>query len=153
MAKRTEDHLAELKSHNITPINVVVCNLYPFVEVNTFSFPPPSLSLPLPPLSPFLLPSLSLTLLLFFFFLFYFFFFKTIAKEGITEDEAIEQIDIGGVTLLRAAAKNNKYVLSVSDPKDYSSIADGFYFFLSSIILFYFIYFFFHIKSISPPFS
>ncbi len=48
-------------------------------------------------------------------------FAETIAKSGVTLDEAIEQIDIGGPTLIRAAAKNHKYVTILSDPSQYSS--------------------------------
>merc|ERR1712013_60678 len=51
-------------------------------------------------------------------------FVKTIAKEGATVDHAVENIDIGGVTLLRAAAKNHKHVTVVCDPTDYDSILD-----------------------------
>eukprot|EP00008_Paramoeba_atlantica_P002981 CAMPEP_0201488332 /NCGR_PEP_ID=MMETSP0151_2-20130828/17898_1 /ASSEMBLY_ACC=CAM_ASM_000257 /TAXON_ID=200890 /ORGANISM="Paramoeba atlantica, Strain 621/1 / CCAP 1560/9" /LENGTH=513 /DNA_ID=CAMNT_0047873597 /DNA_START=69 /DNA_END=1610 /DNA_ORIENTATION=+ len=80
LAKRNEEHLKELQSHNIAPIDIVVCNLYPFVE--------------------------------------------TVKKQS-SVDEIIEQIDIGGVTLLRAAAKNHRYVLTVSDPKDYASMAEA----------------------------
>jgi phosphoribosylaminoimidazolecarboxamide formyltransferase / IMP cyclohydrolase len=43
----------------------------------------------------------------------------------VTEEDAIEQIDIGGVTLLRAAAKNHRYVLVVSDPTDYPKLIHG----------------------------
>jgi phosphoribosylaminoimidazolecarboxamide formyltransferase/IMP cyclohydrolase len=46
-------------------------------------------------------------------------FEQTIAKPGVTLAEAIEQIDIGGVTLIRAAAKNHQRVTLVSDPGDY----------------------------------
>lgn len=46
-------------------------------------------------------------------------FEETIAKEGVTESEAIEQIDIGGPTLLRAAAKNFRYVTVLNDSADY----------------------------------
>jgi phosphoribosylaminoimidazolecarboxamide formyltransferase/IMP cyclohydrolase len=46
-------------------------------------------------------------------------FEATIAKEGVTIDEAIEQIDIGGPSMLRAAAKNHKYVLPLCDPSLY----------------------------------
>ncbi|CAG8464636.1 9632_t:CDS:10, partial [Dentiscutata heterogama] len=46
-------------------------------------------------------------------------FKETIAKEGITIAEAVEEIDIGGVTLLRAAAKNHDRVTILSDPNDY----------------------------------
>ncbi|PKC75008.1 phosphoribosylaminoimidazolecarboxamide formyltransferase/IMP cyclohydrolase [Rhizophagus irregularis] len=47
-------------------------------------------------------------------------FKETISKEGISITEAVEEIDIGGVTLLRAAAKNHDRVTILSDPKDYS---------------------------------
>src|SRR5205814_2434361 len=46
-------------------------------------------------------------------------FEATIAKEGVTVDEAVEQIDIGGPSMLRAAAKNHKYVLPLCDPALY----------------------------------
>lgn len=48
-------------------------------------------------------------------------FEETIAKSGVTPEEAIEQIDIGGPTLIRAAAKNHKYVTILSSPSQYSS--------------------------------
>lgn len=47
-------------------------------------------------------------------------FKETVAKIGITVPEAVEEIDIGGVTLLRAAAKNHARVTILSDPNDYS---------------------------------
>ena len=47
-------------------------------------------------------------------------FEATIAKEGVTIDEAIEQIDIGGPSMLRAAAKNHKHVLPLCDPSLYA---------------------------------
>ncbi|HEX7192200.1 MAG TPA: bifunctional phosphoribosylaminoimidazolecarboxamide formyltransferase/IMP cyclohydrolase [Thermoanaerobaculia bacterium] len=47
-------------------------------------------------------------------------FEATIAKEGVTIDEAIEQIDIGGPSMLRAAAKNHKHVLPLCDPSLYT---------------------------------
>ena len=59
-------------------IQIVVCNLYPFVE--------------------------------------------TIQKPNVTINEAVENIDIGGVTLLRAAAKNHERVTVVCDPNDYDKI-------------------------------
>lgn len=65
----------DLKAQSISPISIVVCNLYPFTE--------------------------------------------TIAKPGCTLANAVEEIDIGGVTLLRAAAKNHERVSVVSDPSDY----------------------------------
>ncbi|KAJ5105501.1 hypothetical protein NUU61_002848 [Penicillium alfredii] len=46
-------------------------------------------------------------------------FKETVAKVNVTIDEAVEEIDIGGVTLLRAAAKNHKRVTILSDPLDY----------------------------------
>lgn len=47
-------------------------------------------------------------------------FKETVAKVNVTIDEAVEEIDIGGVTLLRAAAKNHKRVAILSDPRDYA---------------------------------
>ena len=78
LARRTPEHLAELAGHGIAPVDLVVCNLYPFVA--------------------------------------------TVAKPGVTEPEAIEEIDIGGVTLLRAAAKNFESVTVVCDPVDYAEV-------------------------------
>lgn len=75
LAERSPAHLAELEGQGIGPIDVVVCNLYPFAE--------------------------------------------TVARPGVTFGDAIEQIDIGGVTLLRAAAKNCAHVTVLCDPKDY----------------------------------
>ena len=49
-------------------------------------------------------------------------FEKTVEKEGVTLEEAIENIDIGGPTMLRAAAKNFKYVTVVTDPSDYEPV-------------------------------
>lgn len=49
-------------------------------------------------------------------------FQQTIAKPGVTLAEAIEQIDIGGVTLLRAAAKNHERVTILCDPADYEAV-------------------------------
>ncbi len=46
-------------------------------------------------------------------------FKETIAKINVTIPEAVEEIDIGGVTLLRAAAKNHSRVTILSDPEDY----------------------------------
>jgi len=49
-------------------------------------------------------------------------FEKTVAKEGVTLAEAIENIDIGGPTMLRSSAKNFRYVTVVVDPADYDRI-------------------------------
>lgn len=78
LARRTEEHLADLKSHGIEPVDVVACNLYPFI--------------------------------------------KTV-ESGASESETVEEIDIGGVTLLRAAAKNFESVAVVCDPADYDGLA------------------------------
>eukprot|EP00118_Oscarella_pearsei_P004422 m.18868 g.18868 ORF g.18868 m.18868 type:complete len:185 (+) comp27748_c0_seq1:250-804(+) len=48
-------------------------------------------------------------------------FTETIAKEGASLQNAVENIDIGGVTLLRAAAKNHKRVTVVCSPDDYET--------------------------------
>lgn len=74
------DHMKQLEELNITPIDLVVINLYPFKE--------------------------------------------TIAKEGVALEEAIENIDIGGPTMLRSAAKNHKDVTVVIDPKDYDVVLE-----------------------------
>lgn len=63
---------------NYQLIQVVVCNLYPFIE--------------------------------------------TISKSGVTVENAIENIDIGGVTLLRAAAKNHDRVTVLCEPQDYHQV-------------------------------
>jgi phosphoribosylaminoimidazolecarboxamide formyltransferase / IMP cyclohydrolase len=49
-------------------------------------------------------------------------FEETVAKEGTTSEEAIEQIDIGGPSMLRSAAKNHGAVTVVVDPADYPLI-------------------------------
>ncbi|KDQ50746.1 hypothetical protein JAAARDRAFT_41835 [Jaapia argillacea MUCL 33604] len=67
----------DLKAQSISPISIVVCNLYPFTE--------------------------------------------TISKPNATLADAVEEVDIGGVTLLRAAAKNHERVSVLSDPSDYPS--------------------------------
>jgi phosphoribosylaminoimidazolecarboxamide formyltransferase/IMP cyclohydrolase len=79
LARPTVEDLAELETHNIKAIDLLVCNLYPFQQ--------------------------------------------TVAKRDVTLAEAIEQIDIGGVTLLRAAAKNNERVTVICDPEDYPAVA------------------------------
>ena len=49
-------------------------------------------------------------------------FEATIAQPGITDEDAIEQIDIGGPAMVRAAAKNHAGVIVVTDPSDYDTI-------------------------------
>ena len=52
-------------------------------------------------------------------------FEETAAKPGVTREEVIEQIDIGGPSLLRAAAKNAECVTVVCDPADYPRVLAG----------------------------
>ena len=49
-------------------------------------------------------------------------FEKTVAKEGVTLEEAIENIDIGGPSMLRSSAKNFRYVTVIVDPADYEVV-------------------------------
>ncbi|MFT8755951.1 bifunctional phosphoribosylaminoimidazolecarboxamide formyltransferase/IMP cyclohydrolase [Leuconostoc pseudomesenteroides] len=72
------EHMAKLAEYDITPIDIVVVNLYPFKS--------------------------------------------TIQKDGVTEAEAIENIDIGGPSMLRSAAKNFAAVLPIVDPADYDDV-------------------------------
>lgn len=51
-------------------------------------------------------------------------FKSTIMQDGITEAEAIEQIDIGGPSMLRSAAKNFASVWAVADPADYQAVLE-----------------------------
>jgi phosphoribosylaminoimidazolecarboxamide formyltransferase / IMP cyclohydrolase len=79
LALRDNDaHMQALREHRISPIDMVVINLYRFED--------------------------------------------TIAKEGCTLEHAIENIDIGGPTMLRAASKNYRFVSVVTDPADYPKI-------------------------------
>lgn len=79
LARREDEaHMAELEQHGIAPIDLVVCNLYPFG--------------------------------------------LTVAQPGVTLEAALEEIDIGGVTLLRAAAKNFSSVVVVVRPQDYPDV-------------------------------
>ncbi|HEV2583485.1 MAG TPA: bifunctional phosphoribosylaminoimidazolecarboxamide formyltransferase/IMP cyclohydrolase [Ktedonobacteraceae bacterium] len=79
LARRdNQDHVRELQEHHLVQIDVVVVNLYPFVE--------------------------------------------TVARQDVTLHEALEQIDIGGVSLIRAAAKNFEDVLVLVRPQDYAPV-------------------------------
>src|SRR5205823_8359128 len=49
-------------------------------------------------------------------------FAQTIAKPGVTFEEAIENIDIGGPSMIRSAAKNHRYVLVVTSPDRYEKV-------------------------------
>lgn len=51
-------------------------------------------------------------------------FEETSKKEGIQDEEIIEQIDIGGPSMLRAAAKNYKYTAAISNPNQYESLIE-----------------------------
>lgn len=51
-------------------------------------------------------------------------FEETINKQGVTFDEIIENIDIGGPSMIRAAAKNYEDVTVIIDPKDYNLVLD-----------------------------
>ncbi|XP_050843562.1 bifunctional purine biosynthesis protein ATIC isoform X2 [Serinus canaria] len=50
-------------------------------------------------------------------------FVKTVSSPGVTVQDAVEKIDIGGVALLRAAAKNHARVTVLCDPADYAAVA------------------------------
>ena len=73
-------HMSQLSQHHIELIDMVVVNLYPFVE--------------------------------------------TVTKAGVSLDEALENIDIGGPSMIRSAAKNFPSVLVVVDPGDYDAILE-----------------------------
>ncbi|AGB42456.1 phosphoribosylaminoimidazolecarboxamide formyltransferase/IMP cyclohydrolase [Halobacteroides halobius DSM 5150] len=75
-----QEHMEEIKEQGIKPIDLIVCNLYPFAE--------------------------------------------TIAQDDVTLEEAVENIDIGGPTMIRSAAKNFTDVGVVVDPTDYNSILE-----------------------------
>lgn len=51
--------------------------------------------------------------------------FKQTISKGCTYEEAIENVDIGGPSMLRSAAKNHKFVTTVCDPMDYGTVLDG----------------------------
>ncbi|WP_414056021.1 bifunctional phosphoribosylaminoimidazolecarboxamide formyltransferase/IMP cyclohydrolase [Macrococcus equi] len=51
-------------------------------------------------------------------------FEATVAKPDVTEADAIENIDIGGPTMLRSSAKNFKHVITIVDPKDYDVVIE-----------------------------
>src|SRR5699024_2162757 len=52
-------------------------------------------------------------------------FKETISKDGVTPAEAIEQIDIGGPSMIRSASKNFKSVYVVIDANDYEKVLDS----------------------------
>src|SRR5438094_1231353 len=71
-------HMAVLAEQQIGPIDLVVCNLYPFEA--------------------------------------------TVAREGVSHEEVIENIDIGGPSMVRSAAKNYHDVAVVTDPSQYGPL-------------------------------
>src|SRR2546423_7945547 len=73
-------HVKTIETQGIKPIDLVVCNLYPFEA--------------------------------------------TVARAGSTHEDIVENIDIGGPTLVRAAAKNYHDVAIVTDPSQYSVVLD-----------------------------
>ncbi len=52
-------------------------------------------------------------------------FVETVSREGVTLEEALENIDIGGPTMIRAAAKNFPGVIVLVDPADYQPVVEG----------------------------
>ncbi|MFN2586819.1 MAG: bifunctional phosphoribosylaminoimidazolecarboxamide formyltransferase/IMP cyclohydrolase [Actinomycetota bacterium] len=78
--RRKPDHLDQLAAQRIEPIDLVVCNLYPFE--------------------------------------------RTVAHPSVTEEDAIEQIDVGGPAMVRAAAKNFHCVAVVVNPARYREILE-----------------------------
>ena len=52
-------------------------------------------------------------------------FVETVSTQGVQLQDALEQIDIGGPTMLRAAAKNFPFVLPLVDPADYPAVLEG----------------------------
>jgi len=78
--RTNKKHIQEAEDLNIKPIDIVVCNLYPFEQ--------------------------------------------TISKHDVTLDEAVENIDVGGPTMIRSAAKNFKNVIVIVDPNDYRMVSN-----------------------------
>ena len=76
--RESSQQMEEVRKHNLELIDMVVINLYPFLEVTQ--------------------------------------------KEGVSLNTAIENIDIGGPSMLRSAAKNFSYVAAVSGPEQYPQI-------------------------------
>jgi len=74
------EHMAALSRHQITPIDLVAVNLYPFQ--------------------------------------------LTVSRADVTLEDALENIDVGGPSMLRSAAKNHESVLPVVDPTDYPVVLE-----------------------------
>src|SRR5262245_32880789 len=73
-------HVATIQEHGIAPIDLVVCNLYPFEA--------------------------------------------TLAKAGSSHEEIVENIDIGGPSMVRSAAKNYHDVAIVTEPSQYTEVLE-----------------------------
>ena len=81
LARRDDPaHMSALEAHQISPIDVVAANLYPFAA--------------------------------------------TVARQDVALADALEQIDIGGPAMIRAAAKNFPGVVVLTDPADYTPALD-----------------------------
>lgn len=78
--RRKQSHVDQLVEQGIEPIDLVVCNLYPFQQ--------------------------------------------TVARPDVSEDDAVEQIDIGGPAMVRAAAKNFHSVAVVVNPARYATVLE-----------------------------
>jgi phosphoribosylaminoimidazolecarboxamide formyltransferase/IMP cyclohydrolase len=79
LARRDKpDHMEALERHGLKQIDLLCCNLYPFVE--------------------------------------------TVTRPGVTSEEAVEQIDIGGPAMIRAAAKNSDSVIVIVRPERYTEM-------------------------------
>ena len=79
--RSNKKHVKEARDLKINPIDIVVCNLYPFE--------------------------------------------KTIANPKVKLYDAIENIDVGGPTMIRAAAKNYQHVIVITDPNNYIDISSS----------------------------
>lgn len=79
--RNRKEHMRELENFQIEPIDLVVCNLYPFEEVT---------------------------------------------KEGANLKTALENIDIGGPTMIRAAAKNYQNMVVIVNPNRYVQVLEEF---------------------------
>jgi phosphoribosylaminoimidazolecarboxamide formyltransferase / IMP cyclohydrolase len=75
----SEEHLAQMATHEIAPIDLVAVNLYPF---------------------------------------------EATVAQGASENACIENIDIGGPALIRAAAKNHDFVVVLTEPEQYAAVLE-----------------------------
>ncbi|TJY72487.1 bifunctional phosphoribosylaminoimidazolecarboxamide formyltransferase/IMP cyclohydrolase [Arthrobacter sp. CAU 1506] len=78
--RRLDDHIRQLQELDVEPFDLVVVNLYPFVQT---------------------------------------------VKSGASQDDVVEQIDIGGPSMVRAAAKNHPSVAVVVDPAGYGAVVEA----------------------------